>query len=271
MNCSQCGKETPANSSFCNVCGCPISEMDKTASEPKQQSALDATEDIKKKLREIDKCKKAPSKKDSLKEEKLAAKETLIQNYPIPNSPKELVKFAKYLYSKIQTKKEKNDALLPVWKQKLEQVYLFAEKNLSSTEEFRKIQMLYNANKRRERHAKIRKHVVLFVLVLVYPILAAFIASLVFHWPFLLFASILAAGWDLFLILYVYDLFENVIFSMGKQRNIIKLFQFAAWLLLVPFIAALITAIVYQSEISIWLFAILFGVDAFFLVYTLGT
>ena len=269
MNCSQCGKETPDNSSFCNVCGCPIPEKDKTASEPKQQPPFSATEDIKKKLREIDKCKKTPSKKNSLKEEKLADKETLIQNYPLPNSPKELVKFTKYIYSKIQIKKKKTDDLLPVWEQKLEQVYLFAENNLSSTEEFTKIQMFYIANKRRKRHAKIREYVVLLAAMLVIPILVAFIESLVLHRPFLLFASILAAGWEVFLVLYVYDLFENVLFPMKKQHNIIKLLRFAAWLLLVPFIAALITAIVYQSVILIWIFAILFGVDSCFLVFPL--
>ena len=145
-------------------------------------------------------------------------------------------------------------------------MHLFAETELSSTEEFAEIQKCHKANKRRERHAAIRE----FVVLLIFPILAAFIVSLVFRWPLLLFASILAAGWEVFLILYVYDLLDDMVASIkqhsAKRQNIPKRLRSAAWHLLVPLLAALITSIAYHSVGLIVLFAILFGVDAFFLL-----
>ena len=129
----------------------------------------------------------------------MADKKKLIQDYPLPTSPKALASFAKYINLEIEAKKKEPDALTPVWKEKLKQVHLFAETEFNSTEEFADIQKCHKANKRRERHAAIRE----FIVLLAFPILAAFIVSLVFGWPLLLFASILAAGWEVFLILYV--------------------------------------------------------------------
>ena len=293
MYCSKCGKEIPNNSRFCNECGSPVTEDSKTDFEPKQP-AFNAVEDIQKKLREIDNRKRPPAKKggvvksafeslkntireeaaasgltlfdDGFEEEKLADKKKVIQDYPLPTSPKALASFAKYINSEIEAKKKEPDALTPVWKEKLKQLHLFAETEFSSSEEFADIQKCHKANKRRERHAAIRE----FVVLLLFPILAAFIVSLVFGWPLLLFASILAAGWEVFLILYVYDLLDNMVDSIKehskKRQNIPKRLRSAAWHLLIPFLAALITSIAYQSTGFIILFAILFGVDAFFLL-----
>lgn len=294
MYCSQCGKEIPNNSRFCNECGAPVAEKSQTDFEPKTQSTFDAVEDIQKILREIDNRKRPSVKKggvvksafeslkktireeaaasglklfdDGFEEEKLADKKKLILNYPLPTSPKALANFAKYINLEIEAKKKEPDALTPIWKEKLRQVHQFAETELGSTEEFAEIQKFHKANKRRERHAAIRE----FVVLLAFPILAAFIVSLVFHWPLLLFASILAAGWEVFLILYVYDLLDDMVASIkhhsAKRKNIPKRLRSAAWHLLIPFLAALITSIVYQSTGFIILFAILFGVDAFFLL-----
>lgn len=294
MYCSQCGKEISETSKFCSSCGCPIPEEDKPNVSPKQQSTFDAVEDLQKKLREIDSRKRPSSKKggavksafeslkqtireeasasgltlfsDSFEEEKLEDKKKLILNYPIPTSPKALASFARYINLEIEAKKKEPDALTPVWKEKLKQVHLFAEAELSSTEEFAEIQKCRKADKRRERHAAIRE----FIVLLAFPIVAAFIVSLVFHWPLLLFASILAAGWEVFLILYVYDLLDDMVASIkqhsAKRQNVPRRLRSAAWHLLVPFLAALITAIAYQSVGFIILFAILFGVDAFFLL-----
>ena len=291
--CSQCGKEIPNNSKFCCECGYPISEREKNDFETKQL-AFDAVEDIQKKLREIDNRKRPLTKKDgvvksavaSLKntireessalgfklfddgfeEKKLADKKKLIQNYPIPTSPKALVSFAKYINLEIEAKKKEPDDLTPVWKEKLKQVYLFAQTELGHSEDFAGIQKCHKTNKRRERHAAIRE----FVVLLSCPILAAFIISLVFQWPLLLFASILAAGWEVFLILYVYDLLDGMVSSIknhsAKRQNIPQNLRSAAWHLLIPFLAALITSIAYQSTGFTILFAILFGIDAFFLL-----
>ena len=202
--CSQCGKEIPNNSRFCNECGSPVVEKSKTDFEPKQQPEFDAVADIQKKLRVIDNRKRPSGKKngvvksafeslkntireetaasglklfdDGFEEEKLADKKKLIQNYPLPTSPKALASFAKYINSEIEAKKKEPDALTPVWKEKLKQVHLFAETELSSTEEFAEIQKCHKANKRRERHAATRE----FIVLLAFPILAAFIVSLVF-------------------------------------------------------------------------------------------
>lgn len=296
MYCNQCGKEIPNNSRFCNECGCPVFKDIKNDYEPKQP-AFDAVKDIQNKLREIDGRKRPLSKKggvvksafeslkntireeaaasgltlfdDGFEEEKLADKKKLIQNYPLPTSPKALASFAKYINSEIEAKKKDPDALTLVWKEKLKQVQLVAETELSSTEEFAVIQKCHKANKRRERHAAIRE----FIVLLAFPILVAFIESLVLSWPLLLFASILAAGWEVFLILYVYDLLDDMVTSIKrhstKQQNVPKWLRVAAWHLLIPFLAALITAIVYQSTGFTILFAILFGADIFFLLFVL--
>lgn len=292
MYCSQCGKEISKTSKFCSNCGSPVPEEENPSSTPKRQSAFDAVEDIQKKLREIDKRKKPPVRKgdvlksaldvvkgeasalglvfgDNFESRKLEDKKQLILNYPLPTSPKALVSFAKYINSEIKARKKEPDALTEVWKEKLKQVYLFAETEFSSTEEFAEIQKCHKANKRRERHAAIREFVVLLIL----PVLAALIVSIVFHWPLLTFASILAAGWEVFLVLYVYDLLDDMVESIkqhsAKRQNVPKWLRSIAWYLLVPAFAALITAIVYHSVVLIWIFGVLFGVDAFFLLLVL--
>ncbi len=294
MYCSQCGKELSEKSKFCSNCGCPVEEEAKPTPAPVQQSSFDAVEDLRRKLREIDSRKRPTTKKsgvvksafeslketireeaaasglgffnDSFEEQKLEDKKQLILNYPLPTSPKVLASFAKYINLEIEAKKKEPDALTPVWKEKLKQVHLFAKTEMSTTEEFAEIQKCHKANKRRERHAAIREYIVL----LAFPILAAFIVSLVFSWPLLLFASILAAGWEMFLILYVYDLLDDMVASIKqhstKRPYIPKGLRSAAWHLLIPFLAALITSIAYHSVGFIVLFAILFGVDAFFLL-----
>ena len=145
-------------------------------------------------------------------------------------------------------------------------MHLFAKTELSSTEEFAEIQKCDKANKQRERRTAIRE----FVVLLAFPVPVAFIVSLVFRWPLLLFTSILAAGWEVFLILYVYDLLDGMVSSIknhsAKRQNIPKNLRSAAWHLLIPFLAALITSIAYQSTGFTILFAILFGIDAFFLL-----
>ena len=289
MYCNQCGKEISETSKFCSNCGCPVLEEVNKSSAPIEHSSFDAVEDLQKKLREIDNRKKPPVKKgDAIKSaldvvkgeasalglvfgdafggKKLEEKKKLILDYPLPTSPKALANFAKYINSEIEAKKRDPDALTEVWKEKLKQVHLFAETQLSNTEEFAEIQKCHKANKRRERHVAIRE----FVVLLAFPILAAFIVSIVFHWPFLMFISILAAGWEVFLILYVYDLLDDMVVSIkqhsAKRQNIPRRLRSAAWHLLVPFLAALITSIAYHSVGLIVLFAILFGVDAFFLL-----
>ena len=289
MYCSQCGKDISETAKFCSNCGCPVPEEEKPNLASKQQSAFDAVEDIQKKLREIDNRKKPPVKKgdvlksaldvvkgetsalglifgDSFESKKLEDKKQLILDYPLPTSPKALASFAKYINSEIEAKKKEPDALTEVWKEKLKQVHLFAEIELSTTAEFAEIQKCHKANKRRERHAAIRE----FVVLLIFPILAAFIVSIVFHWPLLMFVSILAAGWEIFLILYVYDLLDDMVASIkqhsAKRQNVSKRLRSAAWHLLVPFLAALITSITYHSVGLIIFFAILFGLDVFFLL-----
>lgn len=289
MFCSQCGEEITKSSKFCSNCGYPITKEEIKDVAPKTEKAFDAVKDLQKKLREIDSRKKPPVKKgdviksaldvvkgevsalglvfgDSFESKKLEEKKQLILGYPLPNSPKALASFARYISAEIEAKKREPDALTEVWKEKLKQVHLFAETEFNNTEEFAEIQKYQKANKRRERHAAIRE----FMWFLIAPIIAAFIVSIVFHWPLMMFASILAAGWEVFLLLYVYDLLDDMVASIKqhsvKRQNIPKRLRSAAWHLLIPFLAALITAIAYQSLGFIILFAILFGIDAFFLL-----
>jgi len=296
--CNHCKKETPTNANYCLGCGSPFSETPKTDSAPKPQSTFDAIEDIQKKLQEIDNRKRPSAKNngsvksafeslkqtirdeavssgltlfnDRFEEEKLADKKKLIQNYPLPSSPQALEHLAKYIISEIDAKKKNPDALTPIWKEKFEQVYKHAKTYFSDTKEFSEIQKYENANERRKRHASIREYIVLSA----FAVIPAFILSLIYHWPLLLFASILAAGWEIFLILYVYDLLDNIIASIKQhsetQQYIPKILRTIAWHLLVPLLAALITSIAYHSVIWITLSAILFGVDVLFLLIFLS-
>jgi len=166
MYCSQCGNEIIENARFCNNCGHPIPQKEESNSAGNQQAFLDAVEDIQQKLREIDNRKKDPIKKEnviksaikvakkgvsaidsvfnnSFEEKKLADKKQLILNYPLPSSPKALANFAKYINSVIVSKKREPDALTDAWKDKLKQIYLFAETKLSTSQEFMEIQKLY--------------------------------------------------------------------------------------------------------------------------------
>ncbi len=294
MYCSQCGKKLSETANFCSNCGYPIHEEEKSNFASKPQSSFDAVDDIQKKLREIDNRKKPSVKKggvvkstiesiketireeavasglvffsDSFEEKKIADKKQLILNYPLPTSPEELERFAKYINLELEAKKKAPDALTEVWKEKLKQVHLFAKNELHTTEEFAEIQKCYKANKRRERHSTIRE----FVVWLIFPIIAAFALSIGLHLPWLMFIAILAAGWEIFLILYVYDLLDSMIVSIKqhsvKQQNVPKILRSVAWHLLIPALAALITSIVYHSTGLIVLFAILFGVDTIFLL-----
>lgn len=286
---SQCGNEISQTSKFCINCGCPVSVEGESAFNEIPQSNFDVVEDIKRKLREIDKRKKPPAKKggvikstleiirgessvldlvfsDDFEAEKLADKKQLILDYPLPNSPKALASFAKYINSEIASKKREPDELTEVWKEKLNQIHLFAKAELSDSEEFAEIQKCHKDNKRRERHAKIREYVVF----LFFPIIAAFCFSIAFRLPLLMFVTFLATGWAVFFVLYVYDLLDDMVASIkqhsAKRKNVPKILRIVAWHLLVPALAALITSILYHSVALIYLFAVLFGVDALFLL-----
>lgn len=205
MYCIKCGKEIPNNSKFCNGCGFPVVEKSAKDFEAEQQPEVDVVEDIKKKLQEIDNRKRPTAKKggivksafasmknaireeaaasgltlfdDGFEEKKLADKKALIQNYPLPTSPKALASFAKYINSNIVAKINEPDDLTPIWKEKLKKVYIFAKAELSSTKEFVQIQKYYKANKKRERLPTIR----LLVLFLACFILIGLIESIVFQ------------------------------------------------------------------------------------------
>ena len=228
MYCSQCGKKVSETSFFCSNCGFPIPKEDTTQFLQKQQLSFDAVEDIKRKLKEIDNRKRPPVKKggavktafesikknikeeasasglavfhDDFEEKKLADKKQLILDYPFPTSPEALANFTKYIYSEIEAKRKAPDALTEVWKEKLKQAHRFAKKDLKATEEFGEIQKCYKANKRKDRHEVMR----VFVLWFIFPIVAAFIAAIIDQLPMLMFISILAAFWEVFLILYMF-------------------------------------------------------------------
>lgn len=292
MYCSQCGKKIPEASKFCNECGCPIQEETETNSANTHQSAYDAVADLQKKLREIDKRKKPPAKKetvlksalkvatggvspldlvfgDSFESKKTEDQKQLILDYPLPASPKALASLARYINSEIVAKKRNPDALTEAWKEKLMQLYLYAETEYSDTEEFAEIRKYYKAKKRRERHSVVRE----FVVMLIFPIIAAIILTIVFQLPFWLFVAIAALGWEVFFILYVYDLLDDMVASIkehsAKKTNVPKRLRVVAWHLLIPALSALIVSSIYQCTALIWFTAILFALDFFFLLFFL--
>lgn len=298
MYCYKCGKEISNDAKNCNMCGCSVNQGAETNFSSKQQQEFDVVEDIQKKLKEIDNRSKPQSQKhypkqvedvklafesmkknireeaassglrvfvDDFEEKKLNDKKNLITHYPLPTSPKALLSFAKYIALEIKAKMKKPDSLTPVWNEKLLRVYQYAKAELRFTEEFVEIRQCYKEIKRKERHMAVQG----LVWVLVFPIIGFFITALVWHEPLLLFASILAAGWEVFLILYVYDLLDKMIASVkqhcAKQNKYPKILRVAAWYVLIPFIAALITSIVYTSVVFISIFAVLSLVDVCFL------
>lgn len=292
MYCSQCGKKIPGTSKFCSECGCSVSVEDETTSAVNHQSAHDAVVDLQKQLREIDKRKKPPAKKenviksalkvatggvspldlvfgDSFEEKKTEDKKQLILDYPLPTSPKALASLARYINSEIVAKKREPDALTDVWKEKLMQLYLFAETEYSDTEEFAEIKKYYKAKKRRERHSVVRE----LVVWLLFPIVAAIILTIVFQLPFWLFVAITALGWEIFFILYVYDLLDDMVASIKEhsalKTNVPKRVRVVAWHLLIPALSALIVSSIYQCTALIWFTAILFTLDFFFLLFFL--
>ena len=182
--------------------------------------------------------------------------------------------FAKYINSEIELKKTSPDVLTDVWNEKLKQVYSFAQAHFEGTNELAEIQKCYRANKRREQRAAIREWLLPLSLFIAAGLIASLIVSIVFHWPWLLFISILGIAWGLFGILYVNDLLDNAITSVKehskKRKGIPKRLQSVAWHLLIPFLAALITALAYFSTPIIILFSILFGIDALFVLIILS-
>jgi hypothetical protein len=250
-----------------------------------------AVEDIKNRLKEIDKQKKPPIKKedvvrsavkvlkretsivgllldDSFEEKKLDDKKTLILEYELPILPKELLAFVKYIHNEIAKKKKEPDPLLCTWKEKLEQSYVFAEKNVKGTEEFIEIEKQYREYKRKERRSEISP----FVVLLMAPIIAGFVISLVYQLPWLLFIAILSFGWEFFLLLYVFNALDKMIDSMkqqnrANQKHVPRKLRIIAWHLIIPLIAALIVSIAYRVVALGWIVGIVLFVDVMFLAF----
>lgn len=287
MYCNQCGKEICETAKFCSNCGHQIPIKRKTKLTSEQLEVNDAANNLRKELKQIDKRKKTVIKTgkkqkatryavketsswdlifgDNFESEKFEEKKQLIYNYPIPDSLNELVSFAEYINLEIEANKDKNDVLAIIWLKKLKQVYLFVKAKFGTTDEFLQIKKYYKINK----HKVIRKHSRELVVLLAFFIIPIFIFSILLNWPLMIFAAILAAGWETFLILYVFEVLDKMISSIkqhsAKQKKVPKSLRSIAWHLLVPLLAALITSIIYQSVGLIILFAILFVVDAYFL------
>ena len=292
MYCTECGSKIFEGSRFCGNCGYRVIDTIEHNNEDKIQLPYDAVQDIQKQLKAIEKRKQTRRKtkraidsvlnvikeelpsldfafSKSFEEKKLEDMRQLIINFPLPTSPQSLLRFAKYVNSVIASKRKEPDALTEVWKEKLKQIYLFAEQEINTTEEFAEIQKYYNENSRKEKRFAIRD----LVWFLIYPIVAAFISSIIYQLPWLMFAAIVALGWELFLILYVYNLLDKMIASAKrnavKQNVIPKFLRVIAWHLWIPMLAGLIVSIVYQLVVSIVFAAILFGVNVIFLLVLL--
>ncbi|MBQ1244534.1 MAG: hypothetical protein IIX94_02170, partial [Clostridia bacterium] len=88
----------------------------------------------------------------------------------------------------------------------------------------------------------------------------------VFQLPFLLFVSILAFGWEIFLILYFYDSLDKMVASIkqysAKSKNVPKALRVVAWHILIPAASALIVSIAFHYTALLWISAFLLGIDA---------
>lgn len=254
---------------------------------------FNAVEDIKNRLKEIDNRKRPPIKKsdvvksvtkvlkretsvletldsaltDTFSEKKLEDKKKLVQTYNLPTTPKELLAFAKFVNSEIVTKKNESDPLMYTWKEKLKEIYLYAEKNIRETEAFATIQKYYNDDKRREKRSQMGA----VIFLLAGPIITAFVLSLVYELPWLLFVAITGVGWELILTLYTCGLLDSAIDSAKhrceKKKNVPKILRVVGWHLLTPFFAAMIAAIAHQAIVISFLFLVLFLADIIFLCY----
>ena len=129
-------------------------------------------------------------------------------------------------------------------------------------------------NSTNKKPKKIRHNFRELVILLFFPIIPAFVLSIIYELPWLLFLAILVLGWTFFLTLYVYDLLDNMIASIKRSSSlshIPKALRIIAWHIFIPAIAALIVSIVYQATIFIIICAILIFVDFFFTMFMLCT
>lgn len=293
MYCSQCGKKIADTSKFCTGCGSPVVEEDEFEVSAQHKITYDAVEDIQHQLNMIDnrektlRTKKANRSfleivKDELfeeeyeekynnefKEKKQADKQKLILNFPLPNTSEDLLHFTKYIHSMITEIKKNNDPLIETWKEKLKQVYLFAKKEFSSSEEFVAIQNIYKLYKREDQ-----RHTIGVLGFLMFDLMVlGVIVSLLNQIPWLFFVSVLTLLWSFWLMLYLFNLLDRMIASIKnhaiKKKGSLKLLRIIAWFLLMPALAALITSIVYFSGVIIALCAVIFTVDALFLLLSI--
>ena len=162
MYCTQCGIEISETSKFCSQCGSPVKENDISNNVSNKQNTYDAVQDLKAKLKEIESRKKPTIKKgkaltevvnvvkkkaydaglpikDTFEEQKLLDKKQLIIDYPMPDTPEQLERFAKYIASQSSSKNKQNDELTEIWKEKLNQVQRYSKKRFNNTEETKKI------------------------------------------------------------------------------------------------------------------------------------
>ena len=287
MYCSQCGKKLADNSKFCVACGSPVAKEDDVNEPIVCEPTIDPVEDLKNKLKKIDEREKPKSKNegfiksaikvakkeksvlslvfsDDFDGHKLSEKKKLIAGFPLPESPKDLKKFAEYVYSEI-TARQSLDRLTETWKEKMTQIYQHAKKTIASTEEYAEIKKYYKRTVRGSDN-DLLEDAWPFLFI---PVIIAFILSWVFGLPLLMFAMLVVLGWGSFGVMYSFRKLDKMIDSIrmhSEKTTMPKALRVIAWHLPVPLLAITLVSIIFQWIIFIPITAGLFGVNVIFLL-----
>ena len=203
---------------------------------------------------------------NSFEEQKLDDKKQFIRNYPLPDSPQMLLGFASFLSATLRKATKEPDKLTSTWKEKFEQVILFAEEKFSGTSELENIKTFYKSCKRIEKRTSWQEGAILFAF-LPFVLFALFIA---FHLPVLLFASIVLTYWAVFLLLYVFGLLDRFILFIRKQaikqKFVHKAFRILAWNVISLLIASIVTLAIYATPSLLYIPCTILFLDLLFLL-----
>ena len=154
MYCSNCGKKIDDESKFCNYCGSKIDNNNerKIVYEGKIHKCPNCGEIIKSFCTNCPSCgyefrdvkvseslKELTYKLSELKDEK--QQESLIRNYPIPNTEEDILEF--FIITKTNINKCSNMLIIESWNTKLEQIYEKSKILFNSSDKFLEIKKVY--------------------------------------------------------------------------------------------------------------------------------
>lgn len=165
--CPNCGEILNSFNANCPACGHEIRDSESASSIQKLAIKLERIEARKMPIFEEKKSvmkmvfgrdfkneDAAKEARDSFEKQKQQEKANLIINYSVPNTKEDIMEFLLLASSNIDIKHGINDDVSKAWISKLEQVYQKAKLSFSDTQEFAKIQIIYEQKKKEVQSGK---------------------------------------------------------------------------------------------------------------------